>query len=71
MLGSQVNALTADLHSRAKLPDHVEGMIRNFPKGMHPMTQLSSAVLALQTDSLFQKAYTEVSELMHLAYLLF
>jgi citrate synthase len=55
----QVNALTADLHSRAKLPDHVEGMIRNFPKGMHPMTQLSSAVLALQTDSLFQKAYTE------------
>jgi len=55
----QVNALTADLHSRAKLPAHVEDMIRAFPKGMHPMTQMSSAVLALQTDSLFQKAYSE------------
>jgi citrate synthase len=55
----QVNSLTAELHSRAKLPDHVEGMIRAFPKGMHPMTQLSSAVLALQTDSQFQKAYSE------------
>lgn len=45
--------------SRAKLPAHVEDMIRAFPKGMHPMTQMSSAVLALQTDSLFQKAYSE------------
>jgi citrate synthase len=55
----QVSSLTAELHSRAKLPDHVESMIRGFPKGMHPMTQLSSAVLALQTDSQFQKAYSE------------
>jgi citrate synthase len=32
-------------------------MIRSFPKGMHPMTQLSSAVLAMQTDSKFAAAY--------------
>ena len=32
-------------------------MIRSFPEGMHPMTQLSSAVLALQTDSVFAEAY--------------
>jgi len=55
----QVNGLTQDLHSRAKLPEHVETMIRAFPKGMHPMTQLSSAVLAMQTDSVFQKGYSE------------
>jgi len=56
---AQVDGLTADLHSRATLPSHVETMIRSFPKGMHPMTQLSSAVLALQTDSKFAKAYSE------------
>ena len=55
----EVQGLTADLHSRAKLPAHVEQMIRSFPKGMHPMTQLSSAVLALQTESKFAKQYHE------------
>jgi len=55
---SQVDSLTAELHSRAKLPAHVEPMIRNFPKGMHPMTQLSMAILALQTESKFQAAYS-------------
>jgi len=54
---AQVDALTADLHARATLPDHVESMIRAFPKGMHPMTQMSSAILALQTDSVFAREY--------------
>jgi len=45
---AEVDSLTQELHSRAKLPAHVEGMIRAFPKGMHPMTQLSSAILAMQ-----------------------
>jgi citrate synthase len=53
----QADSLTAELHSRAKLPSHVEAMIRAFPKDMHPMTQLSSAVLAMQTDSKFAAAY--------------
>ena len=34
-------------------------MIRGFPKGMHPMTQLSSAILALQTDSVFAAEYAK------------
>ena len=53
----QVSGLTADLHSRAHLPAFVEDMVRNFPKEMHPMTQFSCAVLALQTTSEFTKAY--------------
>jgi citrate synthase len=53
----QVAAVTADLHERAKLPAHVETMIKHFPKNMHPMTQLSSAVLAMQPSSKFAKAY--------------
>ena len=56
---AQADALTAELHSRAKLPAHVEPMIRAFPKGMHPMTQLSSAILALQTDSVFAREYAK------------
>jgi len=54
---AQVRGLTAELHERAPLPAHIESMIRNFPKGMHPMTQLSTALLACQTDSKFAAAY--------------
>lgn len=54
---AQVENLTADLHARSELPSHVEPLIRNFPTGMHPMTQLSSAILACQTESEFAKAY--------------
>lgn len=53
----QVDELTADLHARSKLPAHVEPMIRAFPKTMHPMTQFSSAVLGMQTESKFAAAY--------------
>ncbi|GBG28992.1 Citrate synthase, mitochondrial [Hondaea fermentalgiana] len=55
----QATALTNELHERAKLPDHIEPMIRSFPKDMHPMTQLSTAVTALQTESVFAKEYTK------------
>merc|ERR1712060_285777 len=58
-MGAQVDSLTADLHSRSKLPDHVPAMIANFPKGMHPMTQFSSAILACQTDSVFAAEYAK------------
>mmetsp|Transcript_29022 Transcript_29022/g.38140 ORF Transcript_29022/g.38140 Transcript_29022/m.38140 type:complete len:468 (-) Transcript_29022:429-1832(-) len=54
---AQSDALTAELHARSTLPDHIEPMIRNFPKGMHPMTQFTIAVNAMQTDSEFAKAY--------------
>jgi citrate synthase len=54
---AQAKAVTEELHARSTLPAHVEQMIRAFPKGMHPMTQLSSAVLALQTESVFSEAY--------------
>lgn len=53
----QVKSLSAELHARAKLPAHVEKLIRSFPKGMHPMTQLSIALMACQTESKFAAAY--------------
>jgi len=45
------------LSERAKVPDHVVKMLDNFPSHMHPMTQFSAAVLGLQTESKFAKAY--------------
>jgi len=54
---AQARALTDELHYRAKLPSHIEGMIRSFPKTMHPMTQFAAAVTAMQTDSVFAKEY--------------
>lgn len=53
----QTRSLTEELRSRAKLPAHVEPLIRSLPKTMHPMTQLSLALLACQTDSKFAAAY--------------
>lgn len=54
----QTRMLTADLFARSKLPDGVETMIRAFPKTMHPMTQLSMALMACQTESKFAAAYS-------------
>lgn len=56
---AEVQQLTADLHTRADIPNHVYTLIDNMPKNMHPMAQFSSAVLALQTESKFAKAYSD------------
>jgi citrate synthase len=53
----ETRALTEELRHRSKLPAHVEPLIRSFPKTMHPMTQLSMALMACQTNSKFAKAY--------------
>jgi citrate synthase len=54
---AQVDALTADLHARSKLPAHVSKVIDALPTSMHPMTALTIGVGALQTESKFAAAY--------------
>jgi citrate synthase len=56
---AQMTALTEEWNQRAGLPKHVEQVIDSFPKHMHPMSQLSAAVLALQTESVFAQAYSD------------
>lgn len=56
---SQVELVRNELNVRANVPAYVVNMIKNFPKDLHPMSQLSAAVLALQKDSKFAKAYQE------------
>ena len=53
----QVDTLTAELHSRAKLPAHVKPLLDSLPKEMHPMTQFTIGLAACQTESEFAKAY--------------
>lgn len=46
-----------DFKSRAKVPSYVFDVIRALPKDSHPMVMLSSAVLSMQRESKFNKAY--------------
>jgi citrate synthase len=54
---AEAKSLTDELAKRATLPAHIEPMIRSFPKTMHPMTQLTTALNACQTESKFYDAY--------------
>jgi citrate synthase len=49
--------LSKDWSTRSHVPQHVYDVIDALPKNSKPMTQFSSAILALATESLFQKAY--------------
>lgn len=56
---AQVDSLSKEWANRAALPAHVVSMLNNFPSTVHPMSQLSAAVTALNTESTFVKAYTD------------
>ncbi|KAF5834670.1 citrate synthase [Dunaliella salina] len=54
---SQTQAVIEELRERSKLPDYLHKVLAAQPAGMHPMTQFSSLVLALQRDSKFAHSY--------------
>lgn len=56
---AQVKALSREWAKRAELPAHVVTMLNNMPSKLHPMTQLSAAVTALNSESVFAKAYSD------------
>jgi citrate synthase len=56
---AQVKALSKEWANRAALPAHVVTMLNNFPTTLHPMSQLSAAVTALNHESKYAKAYSE------------
>lgn len=55
----QVQELSAILARRSHVPNHVFATIDALPVTAHPMTMFTTGVLALQTESLFAKAYAE------------
>jgi citrate synthase len=54
-----VDHVSATWARRSHVPNHVFDVIESFPVSSHPMTQFTAAVLALQTESKFAKAYNE------------
>lgn len=53
----ELNAFVKEVNQRGQIPKRVEDMINNLPKEMHPMTQFSVGMMALQPDSVFANAY--------------
>ncbi len=49
--------LSKTFATRAHVPQHVFDVIDALPKNSRPMTQFSVAILAMATESIFQKAY--------------
>lgn len=56
---AQVDSLRADLARRAKVPTSVIATIDALPKTLHPMSQFSVAVLALQEYSVMAAEYAK------------
>jgi len=56
---ADVEHLSAVWARRSHVPNHVFDTIEALPVETHPMTQFSIAVMALQTESKFAKAYGE------------
>src|SRR3979409_2212431 len=52
-----VHHLTSVWQRRSHVPNHVFATIEALPKSTHPMTQFVVAIMALQTESQFQKKY--------------
>ena len=56
---AQVDAISEEWNNRAAIPVHVTEMLNNFPGNLHPMSQFSAAITALNSESKFAKAYSE------------
>ncbi|TPX31305.1 hypothetical protein SmJEL517_g05319 [Synchytrium microbalum] len=53
----QVKQVSADWAARSAIPSYVEDILDRCPNTLHPMSQFSLAVTALQNESSFAKAY--------------
>ncbi|XP_064614399.1 citrate synthase, mitochondrial-like isoform X2 [Liolophura sinensis] len=56
---AQADAITKEWNDRAALPNHVITMLNNFPSNLHPMSQFSAAITALNSESKFAQAYAD------------
>lgn len=54
-----MTALQADLDARAAVPDYVWSVLGAMPRDSHPMTMFNTAILVMQRESRFFRAYHE------------
>ncbi|MCG6962397.1 MAG: citrate (Si)-synthase [Acidobacteria bacterium] len=55
----QTLEVVEEFKERAKVPQYVYDLLRTMPRDTHPMTMFSSAILAMQRESVFVKRYQE------------
>jgi len=55
----QVRELSKEWAARSAIPEFLEELIDHCPNTLHPMSQFSLAITALNHDSAFAKAYAE------------
>lgn len=55
---AQVKSLSKEWADRSAIPDYLTNMLKNIPKNVHPMAQLSTSFTILSTESKFAKAYS-------------
>jgi citrate synthase len=55
----EVDHISATWGRRSHVPNYVFDAIESLPISTHPMTQFSIAIMALQNESLFAKAYSD------------
>ena len=56
---NDVKEITAEWQKRSKLSDYLITILESMPIEMHPMTQFSMGILAMQKESIFAKKYRE------------
>ena len=55
----ELQSFNAEIKKRKHVPEYVWNVLKAMPKDSHPMTMLNTAILVLQNDSAFAKAYDE------------
>lgn len=55
----QLASLQEELHLRAEVPSYVWDVLKALPSDSHPMAMFSSAILAMERDSVFRKRYSD------------
>lgn len=55
----QVNWLSEEWKKRASVPDHTFALLDTMPNDLHPMAQLSAAVVSMESESVFSARYAE------------
>jgi citrate synthase len=56
---AQAQEVVEDFKKRSKVPKYVWDVLRALPADSHPMAMFSSAIVAMQRESVFAKAYNE------------
>ena len=55
----ELASLQEELRQRAQVPSYVWDVLRALPRDSHPMTMFSTAILAMERESVFRKRYTD------------